>query len=640
MHIMEMFWNSLFRRSILPGLGLAMFIVVAIGVTGMAISVMVAETVQGSGSAINVAGSLRKQSHLMGSLVLSDAENRVGGHGRLQVAINQFEASLANEALQKALARDPAGPAAHTFRSVYQTWKGQLKPLLLEETSPGIDPHSPAHHNALLADIDAFVAEINTMVAQLESDTEARIRNLRAILAGALILTIVVVLVAMQVVRKRVLLPLGNLVQSTSRLARGDFEVRAQNTGDDELGRVGQTFNFMADELSKLYRDLEMRVAEKTQELTHSNRSLELLYHSISRLHDAPLAPETYQAMLEEIDQALDLVGSMACLLPAHGGQTTVLATTLPSGCADRDVGHCPCQMDCESTLEPTLDYRRQGDLNALLLPLRDADQHYGVLKLALPADRQLEAWQAQLLKALARHIGIALGISHKTEQERLLALQEERSVIARELHDSIAQALSYMKIQASLMQPTLGDPARHAEASRILHDLRLGITAAYRQLRELLATFRLKMEGDFLDLLAKTIEEYGSRGGIPIHLETELEGCRLSPNQEIHTLQIIREALSNMHRHAQASQAWVRLNHDREWVTATIEDDGIGLAADAGRNKPHHYGLAIMRERAAGLHGEIDITSRPGGGTIVRLRFSTEHDNTLPIPEEIDLTA
>jgi two-component system nitrate/nitrite sensor histidine kinase NarX len=623
MTVMDKLWSALARRALLPWLGLAMFVIIAIGVMGMATSVMVAETVQGSGSAINVAGSLRKQSHLMGSLVLSDAENRAESHGRLLVAMNQFEESLANDALRKALARDGDSTAADTYQSVLQTWKLRLKPQLLDEAAPGIDPHDTAHHNALLALIDDFVNEINTMVAQLEADTEARIRNLRTILAVALVLTIVVALAVLAVVRRRVMRPLGDLLKSADRLARGDFQARVRHIGEDELGQVGQTFNFMADELTKLYRGLEQRVAEKTLELTRSNRSLELLYHSITRLHDAPLSPESYRAMLCEIDQALGLAGSMVCLLSPHDQPASVLASTL-SGCPSREAGQCPCHAACPDAAGQT-QYWQEGELSTRFLALRDVERQYGVLKLALPSGRQLEPWQDQLVEALAQHIGIALGISHKTEQERLLALQEERSVIARELHDSIAQALSYMKIQVSLLQPVLSDPGRQAEATVILRDLREGITAAYRQLRELLATFRLKMEGDFLDLLEKTVSEYGQRGGIPVHLIAELAGCRLSPNQEIHTLQIVREALSNMLRHARAKEAWVRIQHDGGQVTVCVEDDGIGLARIPSQPEPHHYGLAIMQERAASLHGTIDVSKRAEGGTIVCLRFQAQ---------------
>ena len=114
--------------------------------------------------------------------------------------------------------------------------------------------------------------------------------------------------------------------------------------------------------------------------------------------------------------------------------------------------------------------------------------------------------------------------------------------MIARELHDSLAQALSYMKIQASLLQPLLGEPARAAEAARVLTDLREGISAAYRQLRELLVSFRLELSGDFPSLLREAVQEHAARGGVTVKLSTRLADCALSPNQEVHVLQIVRE--------------------------------------------------------------------------------------------------
>ena len=372
-------------------------------------------------------------------------------------------------------------------------------------------------------------------------------------------------------------------------------------------------------------------MAEKTAELIRSNRSLALLYNAIAQLHHAPTAPDTYRAMLSDIDALLELRGSMACLQPKHGGPARLLASSLPP-CPERGTAGCGECVQSVASGGGIGRYQESADANILNLPLRDKEGLYGVMRLSLRQGHRLEQWQEQLLEALIRHVGIALGMSHKAEQERLLALQEERSIIARELHDSIAQSLSYMKIQASLLQPVLSDPTRRLQAEAALRDLRDGISAAYRQLRELLATFRLKMESDFLTLLAAAVEEYGARGDLPIHLETRLGGCHLTPNQEIHTLQIVREALSNILRHAHASQAWVRVIHHAEGeVEARIEDDGIG----GGRivHEPHedtlHYGIAIMRERAQGLRGRLEIQARPQGGTMVSLWF-----RATPIPD------
>jgi len=254
--------------------------------------------------------------------------------------------------------------------------------------------------------------------------------------------------------------------------------------------------------------------------------------------------------------------------------------------------------------------------------PLRDREHHYGMLRLALPEGSALEDWQRQLVEALSRHIGMALGAARRSEQERLLALQEERSVIARELHDSLAQALSYMKIQMSLLQRALAEPSQMTEADTILVDLRSGVNDAYRQLRELLVSFRLELAGDLDTLLRAAVAEYGARGGVDIALDIRLAACILSPNQEVHVLQIVREALSNMLRHAMARRAWVALLCDDDGgVTITVEDDGVGIEASPVDGRDHH-GLAIMGERARSLGGEIEVARRVKGGTRVSVHF------------------
>jgi len=615
-------WNALFGRSIMFGLALSLIAITAIGVGGMAVSVIVAERVQGSGSAINVAGSLRMQSHRMGSMVLSDAENEVTDHLYLLAAITRFEASLINKDLLQAIERKPDSNFALRYQTVQQTWQSQLKPHLLEAMLAGADTsQARMQHNHLLRSIDSFVDEIDLMVSQLEADTEQRIRQLRTILGVALALTILVMLGAMYIVRRNVLAPLSDLLNSATRIACSEFSARARHTGEDELGQVGRAFNFMAEALSLSYQELEQRVAQKTEELTRSNQSLALLYHAIANLHNAPLAPETYRVMLQEIEQVLNITGVMACLLPKHGGPATLLASTLEA-CPERSERDCPqCLNQQESNTG--WGYVDHANYRLLTIPLRDNEGLYGMLRLSLPLGRQLAAWQVRLLEALTRHIGIALGISFKTEQQRLLALQEERSIIARELHDSIAQSLSFMKIQASLLQPVLANPARRQEAETILRDLRAGISEAYRQLRELLATFRFKMDGDFRNLLNGAVEDYANRSGLKISLECNLAGCHLTPNEEIHSLQIVREALSNVTRHADASEAWVRVIHrGAGYMDISIEDNGIGITAPSDAN---HYGLSIMHERAAGLNGELSLSQRPQGGTLVSLHFTAQ---------------
>lgn len=612
--------RPLLRRSILLLVALAMLTLTLISLAGMSASVVVVESARGSASAINVAGSLRRLTHRVANLIAVDALSGRGMSVRVEQAVADFEHQLEHPALQRVIQRAPGELFAATYRGVVATWQLSLRPRLERLGQQG--PPPPTEQvEALLLEVDAFVDQLNSMVAVLEHDTEARIQDLRHILALAIALTVVVVVAALVLLRRLLQRPLAGLLEAARSIAGGDFSARVAHTGADELGQMGTAFNLMADELSKLYRDLERHVADKTAELQRSNRSLELLYHAIARLYHAPTAAEAYAATLRDIERIAGLAGSFVCIEPRHDGPAAVIASSLgpcPDRSADAEAACAACRGAAPSVPAAS------GPL--LRFPLRDREHHYGMLRLGLPEGGRLEDWQRQLVEALSRHIGMALGVARRGEQERLLALQEERSVIARELHDSLAQALSYMKIQVSLLQPVVADPARTAEAGPILADLREGISAAYRQLRELLVSFRLGLAGDLGRLLRDAAREYGVRGGVEVALELRLGDCVLSPNQEVHVLQIVREALSNMVRHAAARSAWVVLQGEGGGtVSVRVDDDGVGIG-EPPANARNHHGLSIMRERARSLSGRFDIGPRPGGGTRVSVRFLAAH--------------
>ena len=606
------------RRSIMLLVAVAMLTLTLISLAGMSASMLVVESTRGSASAINIAGSLRRYTHRVANLIAVDALNGRFETARVAAAMRDFEQQLEHPALLRFIERAPGELFAATYRGVSASWYQSLKPRI-EALGSLSGPPPSEQVELLLNEVDAFVDQLNTLVAVLEHDTETRIHDLRFILGVAIAVTVLVVIIALFMLHRALLLPLNGLLDAARRIAGGDFGVRVAYTGEDELGRVGNAFNLMADELAEYYRSLEQRVADKTAELQRSNRSLELLYHAIARLYQSPTAVEAYEATLRDIDRVAGLQGSFVCIEPRHGGPATVVASSI-GPCPDRAArGEAACNACRAASGGDGLALHNPA---LLRFPLRDRAHHYGMLRLALPDGVRLEDWQRQLVEALSRHMGMALGAARRSEQERLLALQEERSVIARELHDSLAQALSYMKIQVSLLQPVLADPACNAQAAPILADLREGINAAYRQLRELLVSFRLGLSADLPTLIQDAVREYGTRGGVDIALDVDLGYCLLSPNQEVHVLQIVREALSNMVRHARARTARVVLRGEADGeVCLSVEDDGSGIGAPPADSHNHH-GLAIMRERARSMGGEIEIAPMDEHGTRVCVRF------------------
>jgi len=614
-------WKTL-QRSLLLRMGGAMAAIALLAVLGMSVSGLVAESTQGSGEAINRAGSLRMQSWRMASLYLAIPTSEQDGPRRMAESIRSFDATLNSEAIRAMLPRAGDNVLTATYTQMLQIWQQRIRPRF-QAVADGRSPQlNDQGRTALLDDMTDFVDQINHLVKLMEETTEAKILVMRLVLGVALSLTVLVVLLTIWLLHTHLVQPLKRLLALSNSVGQGDLSVRTAYVGEDELGQLGRAFNLMAEDLSKLYQDLEARVRQKTAELTRSNQSLELLYHSIARLHGAPPGKTVYLALLRDIEQLLELGHGIICLGEHGGGTGVAVASTMQPG--DGNSGANPCaKEEClwchgsdQTRFSISSDFHRR-----LTLPLADAEMQYGVLILEIPAGRQLEAWQVQLLEALSRHIGVAIGAERRIEQNRRVGLLEERAVIARELHDSLAQSLAFMKIQVSRLQTLIKTPEKRPEAEQVLLELREGMSSAYRQLRELLSTFRLKMDGQDLGAaLAQTVNEFAERGEMNLSLTHHLEGCPLSPNEEIHVLHVVREALSNVLNHAHASNARVNLSclADGE-VEVVIDDDGQGIVKSAD---VHHYGMTIMEERARTLAGVVRYEARPGGGTRVVLTF------------------
>ena len=632
--VMKNRYSLIFERSLVARLGGAIAAVALMAVLGMAVSSMVALSTQGSGVAINLAGSLRMQSWKMTSYFVAGWNGETNGNReRLKTAIAEFETTLAAPAIMAMLSSSGQGDLVARFSSINRVWHERIRPRLIA----GLDAErsgslTQAGAEGVLDDTRNFVSEINHFVKLIEQLTEAKLLVMQIMLVVALAVTVLIVLLTVYLINSGLVKPLHELLAMTGKVSQGDMSVRTTHTGDDELGRLGHSFNQMTSELAKLYQNLEGRVEQKTQELTRSNHSLELLYHSIAHLHGSPPGRDTYLAVLRDIETVLGVGHGIVCLGDPGGHTGRAIATTMANGDAN------PCETArctwCHATQSPRVSIQADGR-QLLTLPLSDAERQYGVLIIDVPEGTHPEAWQVQLLEALSRHIGVAIGAERRIEQSRKLSLLEERAVIARELHDSLAQSLAYMKIQVSRMQTAMTKPEHTAEMASMLQELREGLSGSYRQLRELLSTFRLKMDGgDLPSALAHTVEEFTERGDIDIKLQVEHRQCQLSPNEDIHVLHILREALSNVLNHSNARNAWVSVHcTETGMLEASVEDDGQGISKGADL---HHYGTTIMEERTRSLHGQIRFLPRAGGGTRVELRFLPASRRTINILNKV----
>lgn len=622
------------KKSLLLRVGIGVITIFSLAVAGMLSSVFISDTTEGYAAAINQAGTLRMQSYrIASSLVHGTSSDVPSGSEITSQLVDEFEQRLFSPRLHNVLLKGPSKRVVDAYQVVEKKWQKNMQShvrvyvALINEK--GSDTEADERISNLrqyfLSNVDAFVDDIHHFVKVLELDAEKKNQQLRMIQIIALVLIMIVGLVSIFLTQTRVLSPLKDLLSSARAARVGDFSVRCHHTADDELGQLGAAFNVMAEDLSKTYADLEERVQEKTADLEQSNRSLEMLYRAAMRLNESPLSVEVLEELVHDIEHFMEVRSGTICFGKPGDKQAFRMAFTRDICKEPQNLTHADCS---RCLVEGSACVLTEGEpinqLNRLLsTPIRDKQQQYGVLLIELEENAVLEEWQHRLLETVASHIALAVNVAQRESQNRMLSLLEERSVIARELHDSLAQTLSYLKIQVSKLDKTITEDRDKKSVLEITAVLRDALNGAYRQLRELLKTFRLRIsEAGLTAALEETVEEFRERGNIEIELVDRIANCRFNPNAEIHIVQIIRESLSNVVRHANASHArvFIECNMDGQ-VSILVDDDGIGIEGE--NEKILHYGLPIMQERAEWLGGTLLLGRSPMGGTRVELTFA-----------------
>ncbi|WP_019633852.1 sensor histidine kinase [Actinomadura atramentaria] len=209
----------------------------------------------------------------------------------------------------------------------------------------------------------------------------------------------------------------------------------------------------------------------------------------------------------------------------------------------------------------------------------------------------------------------------------------EERSRIARELHDVVAHHVSVMTVQAGAARRVIDrNPAGAREAMSTIEEVGRTALSEMRRIVGVLRTDR--DEGDGGELAPQPglgdvgeLLEHVRETGLQVQLWIEGEARTPSPGVDVAAFRLVQEALTNTLKHAgPAARAWVRLNYGERDLTVEIEDDGHGTATISAQDedRPGH-GLVGMYERVALFGGELRIGPRVGGGFGVRARFPLE---------------
>jgi two-component system nitrate/nitrite sensor histidine kinase NarX len=269
---------------------------------------------------------------------------------------------------------------------------------------------------------------------------------------------------------------------------------------------------------------------------------------------------------------------------------------------------------------------------HVLAVPLRYRGVPVGTLDLHFDEECALPTQTMPLLRATGELIGVALENARLNRENLHASLTGERQMMANEVHDSLAQGLTYMRMRMSMLRDAIkqGDELR---AVKYWGDVDDSLTSAHARLRELITCFRSSMDPLGLQhALADIARTFFDRTGITLRFANRAPDLHLPVGREVQAYHIVQEALANVCNHAKAGNVTVSLDRAGDSCEIIVEDDGIGLPSgsfNAERSDNGHYGVAIMRERTRRLGGEFAIEPAAGAGTRVRVRFPVVQQQT-----------
>lgn len=255
-----------------------------------------------------------------------------------------------------------------------------------------------------------------------------------------------------------------------------------------------------------------------------------------------------------------------------------------------------------------------------LCVPIFVDEEIFGGLAILSSHKRSFTKEDLELVVILADQAALAIGNALLRDRIQNMAIMTERNRLARDLHDAVTQTLFSASLIAEAL-PSLWEN-NPSEGRQLLEDLRRLSRGALAEMRTLLLELRPAglNEVNLKDLLRQLVETVTGRTGIKITLDFHGEG-EIPKSVQVGLYRIAQEALNNIERHSLASAAKVSLIHIHpggDGVILQVEDDGCGFKVD--KISHDHLGLAIMQERAQAIGAKIEIISKPGTGTMVKV--------------------
>ena len=594
-----------------------------VALASISLTLWVTWQLEGGAAAVNEAGRMRMQTWRLASAVQTSLSP-----ASLGSLVSQFDDSL-----KLLRTGDPSRPLFVPWDDDVDVKFAEVDRIWAQRRGHWLAAAPMSATESVMA-AEEFVTAIDALVLSIEQQLSRLTAILNLFQFVMMALAIIGAVVMLFTGYMYVINPLAHLRQGLKQVEAGDFSTRIEVEAQDEFGQVAGGFNRMAATLQSLYGGLEAQVEAKTHRIEAQRARLAALYEVSAFLAEANTIDELTQGFARKV-RAVMKADAVAVRWADDANQRYLM---LASDCfpetmleAERSLlaGACACgnlRADARTRVIPILAHEAQpvrscaraGFESLVSVPIRLQHRLLGEFDLFFRATVTLSSEETELLDALASHLASALEGLRAAALEREAAVGEERALLARELHDSIAQSLAFMKIQVQLLR-NAAQREQPDKVRKTLDELDAGVRESINDVRELLVHFRTRTNTDDIEqALQETLQKFEHQTGLPAHLDVRGEGLPLPADVQVQVLHVVQEALSNARKHADASHVVLEVRKGQRWRFA-VHDDGAGFNLHQVRGASH-VGLKIMNERAARIGGEVEIVSSPGSGTTVTL--------------------
>jgi len=452
-------------------------------------------------------------------------------------------------------------------------------------------------------------------------------------------------------IQRNLLSPLSSLQEWANNLQRGNLTARLPTHGSLVFDDLAKQINQLSDKLQSLTEDMQSQVKKQTLHIAQKTRSLEIIYDVAASINVSRDLDDLLTRFLHTLKDVVNARAAVVRLVTDDNQMRLVASTGLDAEVIAREqiipAASCLCgsaldegsvqyQFNIEKC-DKIIGYSFFNDDNVAMIavPLQYRDKTLGVYNLFIDNDMVSDVAEVNdLLTSIGRHLGMAIDKARLDDETTRLSIMEERTRIAHELHDSLAQTLASLRFQARVLDENL----RKGEEPAVWHELEkieINLDEAYSELRELITHFRAPIDKrGLVHAVEHLTKRFKNQTGIHIFLQQEWNIVQLPPSIEVEVLRIIQESLNNIRKHSQAHTVRVILRSNPQGEChILIEDDGVGIdASDSADKTIDHYGLNIMQERAKRINGILKIESEPGEGTRITLTF--QHHTAQKISE------